>query len=847
MRIPMGAGGVVGALLTALACSAEFVPFVIPFATPEDSVLRQPHTPVPVDGPWVTVDGEHFQVAGDRYRVWGVNLSFGSCLPLREEAPILADRLAAAGVNNVRLHHLDTAKFPRGIWAEDGRRLHPEALDRLDYFIDQLARHGVRVNLNLHVGHSHSKDLGLPEQPDSYDKIIGIFTPQLIEAQQQYARALLSHRNPYRGCTLAEDPAVAFLEITNEDSLFMWGSENKLRSLHPYYEKGLRDLYNRWLQKRYGTREKLVTAWSEGAEALQANLLEGVNLELPPGEALPAGWHLEQHAGSRAEVKTASFKGTRGLQIVPEHHDGTGWHLQFNQGGLGLEQGHYYTIRFRAAAARARQVSVGVNQHHDPWQNLGLSRTLTLTPDWTPFEMGFVAGASDENARLSLSFGQDGIPFYLSGIEFCPGGREGLRTQEDPGVGTVSLFAEGETSERIRDRMRFLADTERAYFEGMYDFLKDELKARALVTGTIVMGPLGLWAQSSMDFIDGHAYWQHPHFPGRPWDRNNWVIPQKEMAAEPEASTLYRLAAEALAGKPFTVSEYNHPAPNDYQAECVPMIASFAAAQDWDGVWLYTYSHRVSMADVSMINSFFDLDTNPAKWGFMTAGARLFTGGGMGPMGPARTVDLGGVDVLADMQVQHGRVMLPALRIRTGDRDLTPVDGRLRGSLGAVKAQAKMPSRYGLKYEAGAYLAEDAQGGILVGCGALAETRTHGNFHVQVTAPASASITVVPLDTPSLGSSRRVLITVCGRVENTDMGFSEDRRTVGTRWGRAPVCIEAVKGTVTLQAPQGWRAWALGPDGRRAGEARVVHQPGAADTLHLDPAHGTMWYLAERN
>jgi hypothetical protein len=45
-----------------------------------------------------------------------------------------------------------------------------------------------------------------------------------------------------------------------------------------------------------------------------------------------------------------------------------------------------------------------------------------------------------------------------------------------------------------------------------------------MVTGTIVFGPLGLYAQSDMDFIDSHAYWQHPQFPNRPWDSGDWLM-----------------------------------------------------------------------------------------------------------------------------------------------------------------------------------------------------------------------------------------------------------------------------------------------------------------------------------
>ena len=190
--------------------------------------------------------------------------------------------------------------------------------------------------------------------------------------------------------------------------------------------------------------------------------------------------------------------------------------------------------------------------------------------------------------------------------------------------------------------MRFLAETEKAYFDALRSFIKKDLGAKALVTGTIVFGPLGLYAQSDMDYVDAHAYWHHPNFPGRPWDPANWTVEQVAMVDRPKESTLPGLSACRLQGKPFTVSEYNHPAPNDYQAECVPMLSSWAAAQDWDGIWLFAYSHSTSQANHESFDSFFDIDANPAKWGFMPAGALIFRDGGIAPFRNCRVQGLGG-------------------------------------------------------------------------------------------------------------------------------------------------------------------------------------------------------------
>ena len=110
------------------------------------------------------------------------------------------------------------------------------------------------------------------------------------------------------------------------------------------------------------------------------------------------------------------------------------------------------------------------------------------------------------------------------------------------------------------------------------------------------------------------------------------------MTDYPDQATLFRIAAERLAGKPFTLSEYNHPAPLDAQAECVPMIASFAAAQDWDGIWLFDYSGSTNAWSRQTMSGFFDIDTNPAKWGFMRAGAAIFRERQAPPLATSRGV-----------------------------------------------------------------------------------------------------------------------------------------------------------------------------------------------------------------
>src|SRR5262249_35038707 len=149
---------------------------------------------------------------------------------------------------------------------------------------------------------------------------------------------------------------------------------------------------------------------------------------------------------------------------------------------------------------------------------------------------------------------------WLSGVSLRPGGTTGIAEEERLETGTVRLFRHDRISERSaeaqRDWLRFLWETEDAYWQAMRRHLKDELKVHGVVMGTIVgCSTPGLMA--GLDAVDTHAYWQHPHFPRRQWDAEDWTVENRTMVNEP-GGTLPGLALRRVLGKPHCVTEYNH-------------------------------------------------------------------------------------------------------------------------------------------------------------------------------------------------------------------------------------------------------------------------------------------------
>jgi hypothetical protein len=202
---------------------------------------------------FVRIKNGHFTTEdGKRIRFWGMNVtdwSKGSVMvPSKEDAPLWAATLARFGVNAVRFQFLDLL-MPRGLIdnkRNDTRALDPEQFDREDFFIAELEKQGIYIDFNLLVGRPFKAGDGVQD----YEKIregakqISLYDARLIELQKEYAEKLLTHYNPYTKSKYTDDPAVAIIEINNENALWIGASGPSA-----YYDHELTDLYNAWLKK----------------------------------------------------------------------------------------------------------------------------------------------------------------------------------------------------------------------------------------------------------------------------------------------------------------------------------------------------------------------------------------------------------------------------------------------------------------------------------------------------------------------------------------------------------------------------------------------------------------------
>jgi len=218
---------------------------------------------------FVTVkpDGHFYFEDGVRARFFGTDVGGKSCAPAKDMAKVVAARLAKYGVNMLRLHAFDASYGPMiDSRAANSQSLNADALDRMDYFISELKKCGIYVYMDLldyrqfrtADGVAHADEFTHNWQGSM--KGASIFDERMIELQKDYATRLLTHRNAYTGLRYAEEPAIAVVETTNENSIFYFYRMSGL-SL-PYYRDELTRRWNAWLIDRYGGREKLAAAWN---------------------------------------------------------------------------------------------------------------------------------------------------------------------------------------------------------------------------------------------------------------------------------------------------------------------------------------------------------------------------------------------------------------------------------------------------------------------------------------------------------------------------------------------------------------------------------------------------------
>lgn len=827
-------------LLVGSESAAERFPFVVPgddaTRSATDFSGLSPKA-AGTDG-FVRIQDGHFFAGPNRLKIWGVNLCFGGNFPAHDDAGKVAAHLAKLGVNGVRMHHHDTSVSPNGVWGPvvGGRRtLDPDMLDRQDYLLDQLHRHGIYANLNLHVGRTFTPAEGfaVKDLPDAvrYSKYLIYFEPRMRALFKDFCRDYLLHTNKYRGLPRAADPGIALVELSNENSFSKLGPDLAARLPEPYRGEFKRQ-WNRWLARRYSSTDALKKGWGATLEPPGHCLVEPVKWQENLG-----GWRLHQstdfpvkavfgQAGPQPSLPALRLEL---LKAAPELH-----RQELQLPDLSLEPSRTYTLSFWIKADAARTVYVDVSrQGPNDWDDVGLAETVQARPEWALVTRVFSSAAEiPGKVRICFKFGGNATAFSLAAVSLQRGG-EFIVVPDGQSVeqANVEIPQSGWCEAARRDARQFMADTEKDFIRELQDFLKRDLGVRVPITASQITYHGAEIVAETCDYADIHAYWEHPHFPGRPWDPANWTIRNTPMEQALGADSLLSRAPWRLLDRPFTLSEWNIPDPNDYAASTVPFAAMVAALQDWDGVFFFDYHSSQEGWDTERMRGYFSFNGQPVKLALLSACANLYRRGDLQPLSD---VAAGTLRKMVPATLGLGRRIGIDPKAHSPAALHEPAEKRLGSPDGRVVWDARDRSR--------AHVLINTPNSRAVWGLVGGQTFDLGGIQLSL-GPADhnyAAVVFTSLDGATLEKAGRILLTAVGSAENQGMVWNEARTSVGNKWGTGPTLVNGITAEVKLPF-RVKQVQAL--DGRGQPQTAVpIRVDGSASRFTIGAEHRTLWY-----
>ncbi|HVS38296.1 MAG TPA: hypothetical protein VMS17_22250 [Gemmataceae bacterium] len=234
-------------------------------------------------------DGFAFE-DGTPIKFWGVNLSYTGSAPDHATAEFVSARFAKYGINAVRMHKFSYPIGHGGIGdPNDSTLWDAKGLDQFDYFASKLKEHGVYFGWShtygFHVCPGDAKRLLAYDEIDKNLKgntyAFIHFAEDVQDLMIEKVVNLLKHKNPYTGMNYAEDPALCYIELQNEDDIFFYTSEQAFNAC-PTYKKKFLERFAAWLKDRYASQEKLQAAWGDALQKSETLVEANITPQLNP-------------------------------------------------------------------------------------------------------------------------------------------------------------------------------------------------------------------------------------------------------------------------------------------------------------------------------------------------------------------------------------------------------------------------------------------------------------------------------------------------------------------------------------------------------------------------------------
>ncbi len=414
---------------------------------------------------------------------------------------------------------------------------------------------------------------------------------------------------------------------------------------------------------------------------------------------------------------------------------------------------------------------------------------------------------------------------------------DGLKRLDEPG------------RRRMRDQVRFLAETQRGFFADTIRHMRGKLKYDGLVVcgnwhtaDATRLDRIERWTYTAGDVIDHHAYFSGNHKgEGASYSvRVGHTFSDIDIVRHPE-----RMPVQAMqvAGHPQIVSEMNWTNPNRYRGEATLLAAAAASRQGLDGVMWFAVGSN--FLNDTTVNKF--AVSSPAIAGTFPAAALMYRRGDVEEMRPLSVSRFDEQSIFSlEAEPDVARPMLDALRkADVPAAALGQVEprtawqlGPLMRSYGEGPVATGQPSASALKQvdwdaDSGLVRIETPLSRAVIGLLGKAGRVALGDVTIDCQ-NEFASIAVVSLDGRPIGQSEKLLVQAFTREQLYGYRVENDRIT---DLGGPPFGVEHVRASINIAA-DAWskaRVAALDENGYALKTKVQVKRGGQGIAITLEP------------
>ena len=403
--------------------------------------------------------------------------------------------------------------------------------------------------------------------------------------------------------------------------------------------------------------------------------------------------------------------------------------------------------------------------------------------------------------------------------------------------------------------LKFFSDVTADYYREMISHMR-ELGVKIPIAGTNwTRNAAHLAAQATADFTDSHAYW----YTFGIWSGNNKKLMNNPMTGS-ESNMLRGLAFNKVAGKPFFVSEWDNPWPNEWRAESTLLMAAAGALQGWGGFAIHTYRYGSDEA-VDMIGKpitseaiggvyyrggVFDTFNDPAKYGLFYHAALILRRGDVKTSEKVTRIKLKDINagsgikaLLLAPEKQRVEIVLPQNHTNT-DMVVDSEQPIAEAGKGEVMSDSKELYRSTNKKIGWIDTPKTkAVYGFLGKEGRVSLNDMKISVKNDFGTVALSSLTDEPLN-----SSSNILLTTVGRADNTNSKYNEDH-TVQLQVGQGPIQVEVIEAKIEIETSRNnLRVMAINPQGFITGYIPSKYENGIF-SFEVGKEYQSMYYLIQ--